>query len=205
MEGHIIINIGRQFGSGGKGVAAMLGRKLDIPVYDNELISKAAEESGLSKEMFARSDEKRSMFNIASLIGGNKYYSGAKGYIGDNEIFLMQSETIRNIATQGSAIFVGRASDYVLRDMKCLDVFLCAPLENRVRLVSEREGLSAEEAERFILKQEKARANYYNYLTFSENWGVADNYDLCLDTSILGIEGTADFIIDFAKKSGYIK
>ena len=80
---------------------------------------------------------------------------------------------------------MGRASDYVLRDMDCLDVFICAPMEERVKRVCERTGMSAEEAEKFITRKEKARSEYYNFFTFG-NWGVASNYDHCLDSSLLG-------------------
>lgn len=127
-----IINIGRQFGSGGKLIALKISETLGVPVYDNELISKAADESGFSKELFERSDEKRSIFNISSFFGTGRF-GGAQNYVGDNELFKIQSEVIRDIAAKGPAIFVGRCSNYILRDSKCLDVFVCAPLEDRVK------------------------------------------------------------------------
>ena len=114
----------------------------------------------------------------------------------------MQSETIKQIAEQGSAIFVGRCSDYILRDKEfILNVFLTAPIEERIKRVCERGESCPEKALSFIEKKDKEREDYYNYYTFG-NWGVASTYNLCMDSSILGIEGTADFIIDFAKKSG---
>jgi cytidylate kinase len=114
----------------------------------------------------------------------------------------MQSETIRKIAEQGSAIIVGRCSDYILRDMECtLDVFLTSPLEVRAARIAERSGLSLEEAEKLAEEKDRNRAEYYNYYTFTD-WGVASTYDLCLDSSVLGIEGTADMIIEFARKAG---
>ena len=118
-------------------------------------------------------------------------------------MFRIQSETIRSLAEKGSAIFVGRASDFVLRDKDSIDVFLTSPLEVRKRFVAVREGFSEAEAEDLILKREKEREAYYNYITFG-NWGVASNYDLCIDSSILGFEGTADLIIEFARKRGYL-
>lgn len=190
---HRIINIGRQFGSGGKGVAEALGRKLGIPVYDSELITKAAEESGISPEFFMGSDEKRRFW----ILGNND--SG----LNDTKLFNIQSQTIRAIAQQGDAIFVGRASDYVLRDMECLDVFICAPMETRRSLISEKEGKTPEEAESYIFKKDKARAQYYNFFTFG-HWGKASNYDICIDSSLLGIEGTADLIIEFGEKAGLL-
>jgi cytidylate kinase len=199
---NIIINIGRQFGSGGKEVAMKIGEKLGINVYDNELISKAAEESGFSKELFERSDERRSMFNISSFFGAGRFGS-AQNYVGDNELFKIQSEVIRGIAEKGSAIFVGRCSNYILRDLKCLDAFISAPMEERVKRVIERTGLEEEAAIARIERQDRTRQTYYNFFTFG-NWGAASDYDLCVDSSILGIDGTADFIIDFGRKAGLI-
>lgn len=197
-----IINIGRQFGSGGKLIALKISETLCVPVYDNELISKAADESGFSKELFERSDEKRSIFNISSFFGTGRF-GETRNYVGDNELFKIQSEVIRDIAAKGPAIFVGRCSNYILRDSKCLDVFVCAPLEERVKRVSERLGISPEEARARIGRQDRTRETYYNFFTFG-NWGAASDYDLCIDSSILGIDGTADFIIDFGRKAGLI-
>ena len=103
-----------------------------------------------------------------------------------------------------TAIIVGRCSDYILRDMDCvLDVFLTSPAEIRAQRVSDRSGIDYEKALDMLERKDKGRAEYYNYYTFG-NWGVASTYDLCLDSSILGIEGTADFIIDFARKAGLL-
>ena len=200
MEKKIIITIGRQFGSGGKGVADALGRKLGIPVYDSELITKAAQDSGFSAELFVQSDEKRRFFSLSSIFAGN--YSDTDNYMSDKGLFKMQSETIRRIAEQGSAIIVGRCSDYILRDMEdVIDVFLTCPAEERAKRVSERAGISLEKAMDMLEKKDRDRAEYYNYYTFG-NWGVASTYDICIDSSLLGIDGTADFIIDFARKTG---
>lgn len=187
---HIIINIGRQFGSGGKATAEELGRILGIPVYDGELLTEAAKKSGIRKELFTSSDEK------------HRFWSFGTG-LGDNELFKIQSDTIRDIAHKGSAIFVGRASDYVLRDMKCLDVFISAPFENRVKKIMDERGLSEREAELLIQRKDKERSDYYNFFTFTE-WGVAANYDLCIDSAILGYTGTAEFIIEFGKHAGLL-
>ncbi len=203
MDKKILINVGRQFGAGGRGVAAVLGERLGIPVYDNELLQKAAEESGFSPALFKKSDEKRRLWRFGSLFGLNRASAYAPSAIDGTELFKFQSQAIRDIAEKGSAIFLGRASDYVLRDMDCLDVFICAPLEDRVKRVCERTGMTAEEAEKYILKKEKTRSDYYNFFTFG-NWGVASNYDLCLDSSLVGIEGAADIIIDFGRRAGLL-
>ena len=201
---HTIINIGRQFGSGDRRIAEALGIRLGIPFYDNELIVEAAQKSGFSKELFKQRDEHKSVFTLTNFLNTLNNYSGSENYLNDNRLFKIQSDVILELAQQGPAIFVGRASDYVLREMECLDVFITAPLEVRKKDVAEREGISLEESEAMIARRDKDRESYYNYLTFGQ-WGVASNYDLCVDSSILGIEGTADFIIDFGRKCGLVK
>ena len=203
MKKDIIITIGRQFGSGGKCVAEVLGRKLGIPVYDQELIMKAAQESGFSAEFFEQSDEKRRFFSLSSIFA-TAYSSETENYMSDKGLFRTQCETIRNIAGQGSAVIVGRCSDYVLRDMENkLDVFLTSPLEKRAARVAERQGIDYAKAMETVEREDRNREEYYNYYTFG-NWGVASNYDLCIDSDKLGDEGTADMIIEFARKAGLL-
>jgi cytidylate kinase len=203
MKKDIIITIGRQFGCGGKRIAEALGSKLGIPVYDHELIIKAAQESGFSAEFFARSDEKKRFFSLTSIFAGS-YNTETENYMSDKGLFEIQCATIKKIAEQGSAVIVGRCSDYVLRELDCtLNVFLTSPLPERVARICERHNLAEDKAESLIIQKDKAREEYYNYYTFG-NWGVASTYDLCIDSSKLGIEGTADFIIDFARKSGLL-
>jgi hypothetical protein len=198
-----IINIGRSFGSGGGFVGHAIGKKLGIPVYDNELISKVAEESGYSKSLFA-GEEKRSLFSVSSFFASGRLSYLDSGYVNDNVMFNIQSEVIRSIAQKGDAVIIGRCADYILRDLKCLDVFVCAPMEYRIKRLVEIEGLSPEDAESLMRRKDRTRETYYNYYTFG-SWGKADNYDLCIDSSILGIEGTADYIIDFGRKAGIVK
>ena len=201
MEKKIIITIGRQFGAGGKLVADALGRKLGIPVYDSELITKASQDSGFSAELFVRKDEKRSFFSFTSIFA-NGFSTDQDNYMSENSLFKLQSATISKLAETGSAIIVGRCSDYILRDRTdTLDVFLTAPAEVRARRVSDRAGIPYDDALEMLEKRDKGREEYYNYYTFGD-WGKASNYDICVDSSILGIEGTAEFIIDFARKAG---
>ena len=203
MEKGLIITIGRQFGSGGKCVADALGARLGFPVYDNELITKAAQDSGFSAELFVQRDEKRRLFSFSSIFSAS-YSSDTENYMSDKGLFKMQCETIQRIAEQGPAIIVGRCSDYVLRERgNTLDIFLTSPLEIRAKRVAERQGISVEEAEELVEQKDMGREEYYNYYTFG-NWGMASNYDVCMDSSILGIEGTADAIIEFAKKAGLL-
>jgi len=199
---HILINIGRQYASGGKAVAEALGKILNVPVYDKELIDKAAENSGLSPSVFRNNDEKHRLWGVGSIFGSNRYGGFSQGLNG-GVLFKIQSETIRDIASKGSAIFVGRASDYVLRDMNCLNVFVQAPVEERIRKVAESENVSEQKAAEIIEKRDTQRARFYNFFTFG-HWGKAASYHLCVDSSVLGIQGTAQMIVDFGKKAGLI-
>ena len=202
MKG-LIINVGRQFGSGGKLVALEIGRQLGINVYDNELTTKAAEASGFSKDFFKEKDEKRNLFSFSSFF--STQLGQPQNYVNENELFKIQSSVIRDIAEKESAVIVGRCADYILRDKDfTLDIFITAPLEARKERVAQRLGLSLEKAEETIARTDRKRETYYNYFTFG-HWGVASNYDLCVDSSILGIDGTADYIIDFARRAGLLK
>lgn len=202
-DNELIINVGRQFGSGGRLVALALGRRLGIPVYDQELIAKAAEQSGFSKELFANSDEKRNLLALSSFIVDVGRFGSADNYMSDNQLFVIQSNVIRSLADKGPAIFIGRCSDYILRDRKCLDVFVTATDEVRIKRIAERMNITPEQADSLMRKKDRTRETYYNYYTFG-NWGVASNYDLCVDSSVLGIEGTADMIIDFCRRAGLL-
>ncbi|MCI7196249.1 MAG: cytidylate kinase-like family protein [Bacteroides sp.] len=202
-DNELIINVGRQFGSGGRLVALALGRKLGIPVYDQELIAKAAEQSGFSKELFANSDEKRNLLALSSFIVDVGRFGSADNYMSDNQLFVIQSNVIRSLADKGPAIFIGRCSDYILRDRKCLDVFVTATDEVRIKRIAERMNITPEQADSLMRKKDRTRETYYNYYTFG-NWGMASNYDLCVDSSVLGIEGTADMIIDFCRRAGLL-
>jgi len=200
---HTIITIGRSFGSAGGHIGHAIGKKLGIPFYDNALISKVAEEEGYSKSLFAQAEEK-SLFSFSSFFASSRLGYMDGGYVNDNVLFKIQSEVIRNIASKGDAIFIGRCADYILRDMDCLNVFVTAPEDYRIQRLIETEGISADEAEKLMRRKDRTRETYYNYYTFGA-WGHASNYHLCLDSSVLGVEGTAELIVDFGRRCGKIK
>ena len=198
MEKKIIINIGRQFGGGGLGVAYELGKKLGIPVYDKELIAKAAQDSGFSKGIFEESDEKKRLFSLSSIFASR--FGDTENYMSDRGLFKMQSETIRKIAEQGSAIIVGRCADYILRGYsEVTNVFLYAEEGDKIKRAVEEYGISEKEAKKIMHDTDKARANYYNYHT-GRKWGDPVNYNLCIDTGYISEDDIVDLILFYVER-----
>jgi len=211
MEEKFVINIGRQLGSGGKSVGEMLARRLGVQVYDTRLINLAARESGLCPEVFARADEKQSHSFFTTLVGYLRapfagYEGGNTNNVLSNEtLFQIQSDVIRDLASRQSCIFVGRCADYILRDHpRALSVFFTADESDRIARLCARSGCTAAEARALIERTDAGRAAYYNYYS-SRSWGAAATYDLCLNTSRLGIEGSAGFVLEFARRKLNLK
>lgn len=200
-----VINIGRQLGSGGKTVGEIIARRLGVRLYDKELINLAAEQSGLCPEVFEKADEKESRGVISTMIGylrapfvGDD--GGTANVLSNDALFKIQSDVIREVAARESAVFVGRCADYILRENpRCVNVFITADDTDRIERIRRRQGVSAEEARAVMERIDAKRASYYDYYS-SRTWGVASTYHLCVSTSVLGDEGTADFILEFAAR-----
>ena len=199
---NIIINVGRQLGSGGHDIGRMLALDFGATYYDRELLNLAAKESGFSEKIFEQNDEKkgffRGLFNVQTphLSGGNLY----KSNFSQESLFQFQSDAIRKAAEKGSCVFVGRCADYVLRDFKnVVNIFITASMEFRVEQVMSRRGGTPEEVRHFIEQGESRRAEYYHYYT-GKKWGAAESYDLCIDSSILGLVETEKLIAAFIRK-----
>lgn len=197
----IIINVGRQIGSGGGEIARILADKFGCRLLDKELLNLAAKESGFSEKFFEQNDEQRgflkSLFHMhAPFVGDSNMY---RNNFSEENLFLFQSEAIKKAASEGSCVFVGRAADYILRDEpNAISIFITADIESRIENVSKRMGIDKNAARKFIDDKEDERSKYYNYYT-GKKWGHASSYDLCVDSSILGIEQTAEFIANFIK------
>ena len=201
-KNHIIINVGRQLGSGGHDIGRMLALDFGANYYDRELLNLAAKESGFSEKIFEQNDEKkgffRGLFNMGSphVDSGSMYKSG----FSQESLFQFQSDAIRKAAEEGSCVFVGRCADYVLRDFSnVVNIFITASLDYRVEQIMNKQHLDEEAAKAFIEKRENQRAEYYNYYT-GKKWGHAASYDLCIDSSILGIMETEKIIAEFIRK-----
>ena len=197
-----IITIARQFGSGGREIGHRIAEILGVKCYDRDLITLAAEKSGLSEEALHHADEKAASSLLYTLVmSSNMYHSNVDHFnvpIND-KLFCVQSEIIRDIAQRESCVIVGRCADYVLSEHpRVVRVFLFSDFDNRVKKLCAEESISEADARERIVKTDKRRANYYNYYS-GQKWGKIDNYDLALSTDKLGPEGTARFIVEYAR------
>lgn len=198
---NIIINIGRQVGSGGHIIAKQLAADFGCTLYDKELLNLAAKESGFSERFFEENDEQRgfiqTLFGMhAPLISDNNFYDNKFSQDG---LFQFQSQAITKAADKGSCVFVGRAADYVLRAYpNVVNIFITANMKDRIKLVCQRLGCDEKDAKKLIIDKESERASYYNYYT-GKKWGHSSSYDLCINSSYMGLEKTAKFIGDYIR------
>ena len=199
---HIIINVGRQLGSGGHDIGRMLALDFKAKYYDRELLNLAAKESGFSEKFFEQNDEKKGflkgLFNIqTSHVSGGSMY---KTNFSQESLFQFQSDAIQKAAREGSCVFVGRCADYILRDFpNTVNIFITASMKYRIAQIMNKQGIGSEEARRFIESKESKRAAYYNYYT-GKKWGAAESYDFCIDSSILGFVETEKIIAEYIRK-----
>ena len=198
---HIIINVGRQLGSGGHDIGRMLALDFQAKYYDRELLNLAAKESGLSEKIFEQNDEKKGFFRGLLNIGTPHLGGGAdKPDLSQESLFQFQSDAILKAAKEGPCVLVGRCADYILRDLpNTVNIFITASMEYRVSQIMNKQHFNKEEARRFIEQKESKRAAYYNYYT-GKKWGAAESYDLCIDSSILGLVETEKIIASFIRK-----
>lgn len=205
MNGNYVINIGRQLGSGGKEIGEKLAARLGIDFYDKELINLASEESGLCKEFFEKADEKASQGIIGGLFGMRFPFisEGAipcANCLSNDALFKIQSDVIRHLAAEKSCVFVGRCADYILRDhSRCANIFISSSREDRITRLCRIHQISEEAAEEKMNRADKKRSEYYNYYSY-KTWGAAATYDLCINSSILGIDDTVRFIEGFVSR-----
>lgn len=205
MAKKIIITIARQYGSGGREIGERVAAKLNIPIYDKILITEAASKGNLNEDVLKKADESAANSLLYTLAMGSNTLGAAMhfGYTMplSDKLFLLQSDVIRGFAAEGSGVFIGRCADYVLKDEpNILRLFIYGDLEHRQVRVRERHPeLKSSQIIDAIGKTDKRRSTYYNFYT-GNKWGKYDSYDMAINSSTLGIEGTADLICEFAKK-----
>lgn len=203
-----IITIGRQFGSAGREIGEKVAAHFGIPCYDKELLSRAAKESGFCEEMIESHDERPTNSFLYNLVMDTYSFGyNASSFMDmpiSHKIFLAQFDTIKKMASEGPCVIVGRCADYALSDYdNCIHLFIYGEEKVKTKRIMEKYNLSESKAKEMITKKDKQRQSYYNYYS-SKKWGRADSYDLCINSSLLGIEGTVKLIIqaveDFESK-----
>lgn len=196
----MIISIGRQHGSGGREIARLLARELGIKCYDKEIVDEAAKHSDFSRDLINAYDEKR-MSTFMLQAGG---YSLNENFRLNMQVVSAQFDAIREIASKGDCIFVGRCADYILRDRSDLvSLFILGDMDERLKCLARRQGLDEAAARKKIKEVDKDRSSFYKYYS-DQVWGDAQNYDLCINSSRLGVEGTVKVIMDYIKARGLI-
>lgn len=176
----MIINIGRELAAGGRQTGKRLAEELGYRYFDKEIVIEAGRRSGISAEAFERADE-----------NCNRFLTGLLSF--DRQLFELQSEVILELASGGDCIFVGRCADYILREKECLNVFLRAEQGDRIARLMAGEGIGEDAARDLIRQTDEHRQRYYNFYT-GKRWGDSRSYDLCINTSLWGVEGTVELI-----------
>ncbi|MBQ1274948.1 MAG: cytidylate kinase-like family protein, partial [Cellulosilyticum sp.] len=196
--------VGRQYGSGGRAIGKKLAEALGISFYNREIIELAAKRSGMSEEAFEKVDETAASSLLYSIATGSymfgNYVSPQVDLPLNDKLFIMQSEIIKSIAAKESCVIVGRCADYILKDRTdVINIFIHADKETRKKRAINEYGIAPNKVENYLNKIDKKRNTYYNYYT-GEKWGYSTNYDLCLDSSLLGIEGCVHIIENLIKE-----
>ena len=194
---HTVITVGREYGSGGRLIAQKAAEALGIPFFDRSIINMAAEETGLSADFIRRTEQQKTSRFLYNL------YMSTQSLPVNDQVFIAQSEVIRRVAAEGPCIIVGRCADYVLRNQSgvdALNLFIHAPMEERIRRVREEYKVQAPDLRLYILKQDKNRAAYYEHFTDGQ-WGKAQNYHLAVSSG-LGLETIVRLLTDLMRDRG---
>lgn len=204
-----IITISREYASGGREIGEKLAKELGVPFYDNELITRAAKESGFAEEAFHMAETKATNSLLYSIAMGMSSYGnqelGFSHLSLDDRIYLAQASIIRKVASEGPCVIVGRCADYILKDLdNVVHIFVCADMPFRVERAIRIDHMSPTKIEDAIRKMDKRRANYYNYHS-CEQWGRAQNYHLSINSSCIGIDNSVACIKAFVEHCGKIQ
>ena len=189
---HTVITIAREYGSGGRYVGRLIADKLGIKFYDKEFIEKLAIETGLSEEYIESHEQKRDVLDGLN----NGYYFGLNNA---DDLFIKESELIKEVAEKESCVIIGRCADFILQDKEnVLKVFIYSDMEDKIKRATEIYGFDKEKAEKEIKRIDKLRANHYKYYT-EKQWDNHANYDICINSDTLGVEKSADIICEMIK------
>ena len=188
-ENKIVVTVSREYGSGGRYVAKLLSEKLGVKFYDKEIVTKLAEETGLSEEYIEENEQKR---GILSTLENDQ----VTGLSSKDELFIKETELIKKLARKDSCVIVGRCADFILKNNRnVVKVFVYSDMEDKIKRATKFYGLNKEKAEKEIKNIDKQRANHYKYYTERE-WKEYSNYDICINSDTFGVEKSADIIYD---------
>lgn len=196
----VLITVGREYGSGGKVISDALSRDLDIPVFDKNMIAMIAKKHGFSEDALTSSDERLS----SPFFEPYSPYGGDTGGISE-KLFIMQSQIIKEAADRGSAIFIGRCADDILRHYEdVVKIFVFAPKAARIARIMEVEDISdSGAAEKIVRRMDKTRRSYYQFYT-DRKWGSSEGMDLLINSASVGIAGAVGLIEDYLVRRGYL-
>ena len=193
LNKHIIITIAREYGSGGRYVGRLIADKLGIKFYDKDFIEKLAQQTGLSEEYIEENEQKINTFSNFN----NGYYIGLNN---SDELFLKETQLIKELANQESSVIIGRCADFILKDREdVLKVFIYSDIKNKTKRATEIYGFDKVKAEKEIKRIDKLRSNHYKHYTEKE-WKDYTNYDFCINSDKLGVEKTAELICEMVKE-----
>lgn len=202
MAENLVLCVARQFGSGGHEIGLAAAKALGIKFYDKELLKTAADKSGILEELFEKHDEKPAsslMMSPAPEAGKALSYADYIGYLPNDQMQNVIAEVIREAASAGPCVIIGRCADYVLRgNPNMLSVFIHSELEMRIKRISRLHNLDEDGARSLIRKTDRSRANYYSYYT-DRDWGDVDNFHLAIDAGRLGTERSAQLLAQAAR------
>ena len=194
-----IITISREFGSGGRTIGRLVAEQLGYQFYDRELVNQVAERSGFSPEFIEESGEYASAKSSLLFAMATAGQYSADGLSMHDRLYIEQTRFIEELAEQGKCVIVGRCADYILRDNKdCLHVFIHADMASRAKRIVERYGEKDKSPEKRLAEKDQKRRVYYKNYT-GRNWGQAQNYDLCLNSGVLGEEACVELIVAACK------
>lgn len=201
MNDNLLITIARQYGSAGREIGRKLATDLGVKCYDKELLSVASKESGMSQELFETHDEKPTNSFLYSLVMDTYSLGYSTSSFVDmpinHKVFLAQFDAIKKLASQESCVMIGRCADYALEEFpNAISIYIHADLEKRIPRIMRLYNLKEEKAKEVIIKTDKKRSSYYNYYS-NKKWGEAKEYDLTIDSGVLGVDGTMQLIKDY--------
>lgn len=195
-----VITIGRETGSGGRKIGQILAQRLGIAYYDKEILAQAAVDTGVERKVMEKAKIHTRLLHqvigaVQPFLGGGDIYTNQ--FLSDEDIYTLESKVIEKVAAERSCVIVGRVADHILRNHpRCIRLFITAQMEHRTRRIMDERKVDFKNALHYIAQTDEQRAGYYTFHA-SNPWGNASQYDLCINSSLFGIDETAEFLLQF--------